>query len=62
MITRQGHLRLSVSVRHACRLKAGDRLLLAASRKHNHLVAYTMAALDSMVLAYDAATPGQAAQ
>jgi hypothetical protein len=61
-ITRQGHLRLPVSIRHACRLKAGDRLLLAANPKRSLLVAYPMAALDSMILAYHATTPGQAAQ
>jgi len=30
--------------------------------KRSLLVAYTMAALDSMILAYHAATPGQVAQ
>jgi hypothetical protein len=53
-ITRQGHLRLPASVRHLCRLAAGDRLLVVACPDRDLLVVYTMAALDAMVLAYHA--------
>jgi hypothetical protein len=51
-ITRQGHLRLSASMRHASRLKPGDRLLVAAYPHAGLLVAYTTADLDQMVRAY----------
>lgn len=57
-ITRQGHLRLSASLRHASRLKPGDRLLVAAYPHAGLLVAYTAAALDQMVLAYHTTNPG----
>ena len=59
-ITRQGHLRLLAPVRHLLRLQAGDRLLLVACPDPGLLVAYTMSALDAMVLAHSAAT-GEAA-
>jgi hypothetical protein len=58
-ITRQGHLRLPLSVRHACRLRAGDRLLLVACPDRSLLVAYTMSALDAMVLAHHSTVPGE---
>ncbi|GIJ29487.1 hypothetical protein Vqi01_46490 [Micromonospora qiuiae] len=51
-LDRQGYLRLPASVRHVARLKAGDRLLLAACRSRSFLLAYPPAALDAMVLAY----------
>jgi hypothetical protein len=62
VITRQGHLRLPAAVRHLCRLKAGDRLLLAACPDRSLLLAYTMAALDAMVLAYHATLHREVAQ
>lgn len=54
IITRQGHLRLPTPVRLSCRLKAGTRLLVAASRNHDLLSVYTTSALDTMLLAYHA--------
>jgi hypothetical protein len=60
-ITRQGYLRLPACVRHVCRLEAGDRLLLVACSDRDLLVAYTMAALEAMLLAYHTAIPGEAA-
>ena len=51
-VTRQGHLRLPASIRSACRLQPGDRLLVAAHPDAGLLVAYTTSALDHMVLAY----------
>jgi len=50
-ITRQGHLRLPVHVRHVCHLKTGDRLLLAALVDARLLLVFTKAALDAIVLA-----------
>jgi hypothetical protein len=61
-VTRQGHLRLPASIRHLTRMKAGDRLLLAACPHRDFLVAYPMAALDAMVLAYHSAPAGKDAQ
>src|SRR5262249_45414050 len=59
-ITRQGYLRLPASVRHACRLEAGDRLLLMACPGRDLLVAYTMAALQAMLLTHHAVIPIEA--
>lgn len=50
-ITRQGHLRLPVHVRHGCHLKTGDRLLLAALVDTRLLLVFAKAALDALVLA-----------
>jgi hypothetical protein len=52
VVTQQGHLRLRTSVRHACRLQPGGRLLVAAYPDVDILVAYTAEALDQMILAY----------
>jgi len=57
-LTRQGHLRLPVPIRRLCRLNPGDRMLLAACPDRSLLVAYTMAAVDAMILGYHAAHPG----
>jgi hypothetical protein len=57
-ITRQGHLRLPASVRHQCRLDAGDRLLLVACPDRGLLLAYPTPVLDTMVLAYHATLTG----
>jgi hypothetical protein len=51
-VTRQGHLRLPASIRRACRLQPGERLLVAADPDAGLLVAYTPSALDQMILAY----------
>jgi len=48
----QGHLRLPAAVRRSCGLEAGDRVLLAADRDRQTVVAYTMAALDAMIVAW----------
>jgi len=61
-VTRQGHLRLPASIRHLSRLKAGDRLLLAACPDRDLLVAYSMSALDAMVLAYHSPSTGRTPQ
>jgi hypothetical protein len=51
-ITRQGYLRLPATVRHACRIRAGDRLLVGAYPDAAVLFAFTPAAVDAMVAAY----------
>jgi len=62
-ITRQGHLRLPASIRHLCRLNAGNRLLVAAAPTTCVLVVFTMALLESILLDHHATTPaGEAAR
>jgi hypothetical protein len=51
-VTRQGHLRLPASIRRACRLQPGERLLVAAHPDAGLLMAYTTSALDQMVLTF----------
>jgi hypothetical protein len=51
-ITDHGHLRLPIAVRRIYRLEDGDRLLVMACPNPSVLVAYTMAVVDAMVLAY----------
>jgi hypothetical protein len=51
-ITQQGHLRVPAAVRHAFGIKSSDRMLLAAFPDRSLLVAYTFAALDTMILLY----------
>jgi hypothetical protein len=53
-VTRQGHLRLPAALRHTLRLKAGDRMLVAAFPDRGLLVAYRISVLDEMVSAYNA--------
>lgn len=55
-ITRQGHLRLSARIRHACRLNAGDRVLVAAAPTPGVLAVYTMALLESILREHHATT------
>ncbi|MFD6756120.1 MULTISPECIES: hypothetical protein [Micromonospora] len=57
VLDRQGHLRLPATARHLTRLKAGDRLLLAASLDRSLLLVYPVAVLDTMVLAYHLGAP-----
>jgi hypothetical protein len=57
-VTRQGHLRLSATVRHWCRLATGDRVLLAADPAQGQLVVYPPAALDTMISQFHACTLG----
>lgn len=47
--TRQGHLRFPAAVRHRCGMEVGERVLLAALPTARVLVAYTAAALDTMI-------------
>lgn len=48
-VTRQGHLRLPATVRHACRLRAGARVLVAAQPETGVLVVFTMRAIDGVL-------------
>ncbi|SHL54370.1 hypothetical protein SAMN05443637_1403 [Pseudonocardia thermophila] len=50
-ITRQGHLRLPAAVRHACRLRAGARVLVAAHPDTGVLVVFTARVLDGVLRA-----------
>ncbi len=45
----QGHIRLPATIRHWCRLTAGDRVLLVADPDAGRLVVHPPAALDAMV-------------
>ncbi|WHT20186.1 hypothetical protein N8J89_03685 [Crossiella sp. CA-258035] len=56
-LTRQGHLRLPASVRHQCGLATGDRLLVVALTGHGLLVAYTPAAVSSILAANHGGPP-----
>lgn len=51
-ITQQGHLRIPKGIRHWFDLKPGDRMLLAAFPDYDLLIAYTFAALDTMIHQY----------
>ncbi len=48
-VTPIGHLRLPAAIRHRCRLRAGDRLLLAADPDEGELRLYPPAALDNLI-------------
>lgn len=48
-VTSQGHLRLPAPVRHCCGVATADRVLLAAHPRHQQLVIYPPAALDTMI-------------
>jgi hypothetical protein len=50
-IIRQGHLRLPAAVRHACRLRAGARVLVAAHPETGVLVVFTTRMLDGVLRA-----------
>ncbi len=54
-VTLQGHLRLPAPLRHLFRLKAGDRLLVAAFPDPGYLIAHPVTALDQMLLDYHTA-------
>jgi hypothetical protein len=56
-LTRNGFLHLSAEHRHACRLRAGDRLLLVARPAERVLLLFTPHALDAMVGRYPVALP-----
>ncbi|GAA2522893.1 hypothetical protein [Pilimelia columellifera] len=51
-ISRQGHLRLPAATRHLCRLRAGDRLLMAAHHQAALLTIYTPRAVAAMTATY----------
>lgn len=51
-VTRQGHLRIPANIRHGCRIRGGDRLLVVAHPHDGVLVGYTAYALDAMASAY----------
>ena len=48
-VSRQGRVHLPAAVRHACGIRPGDRLLLAAEPTDGVLVVHPLAALDAMV-------------
>ncbi|MEU0465232.1 AbrB/MazE/SpoVT family DNA-binding domain-containing protein [Amycolatopsis sp. NPDC006131] len=48
-VTKQGHLRLPATIRHRCRLIAGDRVLLATHPQLNLLIIHPPAALDDLL-------------
>jgi hypothetical protein len=50
-ITRQGHLRLPAAVRHACRVRVGARVLIAAHPETGMLVVFTTRLLDGVLRA-----------
>jgi hypothetical protein len=54
-VTRQGHLRLPAPLRHLFRLRAGDRLLVAAFPGPGYLIAHPVTALDQMLVDYHTA-------
>jgi hypothetical protein len=53
-VTRQGHLRLPPNIRHGCRIRTGDRLVVVAHLDEGVLVGYTPFAMDAMASAYHA--------
>lgn len=57
-LTSTGFLRLSANIRHTCRLRPGDRLLLVARPAERVLLAYPPYAVDAMTSAYHAVTSG----
>lgn len=54
VVTRQWHLRLPPNIRHGCRIRTGDRLLVVAHLDDGVLVAYTPFAIDAMASDYHA--------
>jgi hypothetical protein len=59
-VTGAGHVRLPATVRHWCRLAAGDRVLLVAEPAYGLLVVHPPAVLDAMVDRAHAAVLGGA--
>jgi len=53
---------IPAAMRHWCRLSPGDRVLLAAAPRQGVLLIHTMAALDRMVVHYDAGLAERAQQ
>jgi hypothetical protein len=59
-ITQQGHLRLPATVRHACRLRVGARVLVAAHPETGVLVVFTTRLLDGVLrVCYESLINGQ---
>ena len=56
-LTSRGFLHLRADIRHACRLRTGDRVLLVARPVERMLLIYTPHAVDLMSSAYRAAFP-----
>lgn len=48
-VTPQLHFRLPAPLRHACDLRPGNRVLLAADPQHNLLILHSPAALDTVL-------------
>ncbi|WP_233157017.1 AbrB/MazE/SpoVT family DNA-binding domain-containing protein [Amycolatopsis sp. KNN50.9b] len=48
-VTKEGHLRLPATVRHRCRLVAGDRVLLVTDPERDLLIVHPPAALDDLL-------------
>jgi bifunctional DNA-binding transcriptional regulator/antitoxin component of YhaV-PrlF toxin-antitoxin module len=48
-VSRQGRVHLPAAARHACGIRPGDRVLLAAEPAESVLVVHPLAALDAMV-------------
>ncbi|MEA2733374.1 MAG: hypothetical protein QOF70_7849 [Acetobacteraceae bacterium] len=48
-VSNQGRVHLPAAARHACRIAAGDRVLLAAEPADGLLVVHPLATLDAMV-------------
>jgi hypothetical protein len=61
-VTARGYLRLPAAVRHAARIRAGDRVLLAADNDQGLLVAYPLTVLDTIVSEYHRAVRAGAAR
>jgi bifunctional DNA-binding transcriptional regulator/antitoxin component of YhaV-PrlF toxin-antitoxin module len=58
-VSSQGRVHLPAAARHACRITAGDRVLLAAEPADGLLVVHPLAALDAMLAhVHDHATTG----
>jgi hypothetical protein len=48
-ITRDGHLRLPARIRHACKLSAGDRLLVIVTATPPMVAVYPMATVETII-------------
>jgi hypothetical protein len=51
-VTVRGHLRLPADVRHACRVRPGDRVLVVALPADGAMVLFTPSAVDTMCFGY----------
>lgn len=53
MITQQGHVRIPAPVRHRCRIRPGDPLMLLVPSARDRLAIYTASALEAALLGGD---------